>query len=206
MNYIYDVTLNFNNKLYDYYDWNAEDIITNIKKIPFFKIPTKQLKKINNNKILFDKQFLKTIENKTETYEGKTIKYSSLLSDGKYTIAIKIDNKLQKSSLPLNQQIEITNIIKKQKQSNLNIIILKKEKQKYYKTRYEIENKIYIDKELKNIQKEKNTNKLSYICLECFGKSEKDINKAIYKIKKEIIKNNDNLNKIYEILKLINQT
>ena len=35
MNYIYDILLNFKNKLYDFYDWNINDDITHIRKIPF---------------------------------------------------------------------------------------------------------------------------------------------------------------------------
>lgn len=204
MNYIYDVTLNFQKKLYDYYDWNKKDKITNIKIIPFIKTTTKNLKLIIENKIKFNNNFLNIIKNKTETYNDK-IKYAFLISDGKKTIAIKINHKLLKSSLPLDEHDEITKIINKTPIQKVKIKIIKKEKINNYKTRFEIENENYIKKELSIIKNNNDKNKLSYICLECFGKSEFNIENALYKIKKEITKRNDNFHKIIKILKITNQ-
>ena len=34
MNYIYDILINFNENLYDFYDWNLNDQIDHIRKIP----------------------------------------------------------------------------------------------------------------------------------------------------------------------------
>ena len=38
MTYIYDILLNFNEEYYEFYDWNKEDTIVHIKKIPIYKI------------------------------------------------------------------------------------------------------------------------------------------------------------------------
>ena len=38
MTYIYDVTLNFNEILYDFFEWNNSDTLTHIRKIPMFKV------------------------------------------------------------------------------------------------------------------------------------------------------------------------
>ena len=38
MNYIYDILLNFNDMLYDFYDWNVKDNILHIRKIPLIQI------------------------------------------------------------------------------------------------------------------------------------------------------------------------
>ena len=38
MNYLYDILLNFNLRLYETYEWERNDQITHIRKIPFFKI------------------------------------------------------------------------------------------------------------------------------------------------------------------------
>ena len=51
MNYIYDILLNYNKKLYEFYDWNLSDSIVHIRKIPIFKISTNQLIDLVNNKI-----------------------------------------------------------------------------------------------------------------------------------------------------------
>ena len=42
MNYIYDVLLNFNDKLYEFYDWNKSDDVKHVRRVPIFKISTKQ--------------------------------------------------------------------------------------------------------------------------------------------------------------------
>ena len=38
MNYIYDILVNFKETLYDFYEWNKNDNITHIRKIPLFRI------------------------------------------------------------------------------------------------------------------------------------------------------------------------
>jgi len=43
MNYIYDVVLNFQKEYYDFYDWNKNDNIYHMRKIPILKINSKQL-------------------------------------------------------------------------------------------------------------------------------------------------------------------
>lgn len=59
MNYIYDILLNFHNMLYDFYDWNLNDNIINVRKVPLFKISSNQLKEIKENVVKFDYNFLK---------------------------------------------------------------------------------------------------------------------------------------------------
>ena len=38
MNYAYDLTLNFNKKYIDFYEWNKEDNLEYYVKVPIFKI------------------------------------------------------------------------------------------------------------------------------------------------------------------------
>ena len=211
MNYIYDIFLNLQPIPYDFYDWNKDDKIIHVKKIPAFKISNYDFKNIKNNIISVDKSFLKAINNKTFLFKNNQtskINTSALFSNGKDIIAIKFNkNKINqlKSTLTIDDYQDIINIINKQKEIKINYKIVKKIKPAIFKTRLEIENEKYIYNELKKIYNHNNYKKLSYICLECFGKSEEDINKAVKKIKKEIIKKNDNFNKIITIFKTINQ-
>ena len=63
MNYIYDVILNFQKEYYDFYEWNKNDNIYHMRKIPIIKINNKQFFEIKNNTIRFDEETLKfTIE------------------------------------------------------------------------------------------------------------------------------------------------
>ena len=97
MNYIYDLLLNFNEKIYDFYDWNKTDNIRHIKKIPIFKISSSKMKIIKNNKIYFDKTFLDKIYKKTEEFtikKNRYINYACLFTDGLEVIGIKYDKKI----------------------------------------------------------------------------------------------------------------
>ena len=75
MNYIYDLLLNFNEKIYDFYDWNKTDKIIHIKKIPIFKISSSKMNIIKNNKICFEDSFLEKIYRKTEEFMNRKNKY-----------------------------------------------------------------------------------------------------------------------------------
>ena len=71
MNYIYDITLNFNEEPYNFYEWNEEDNIEYYIKVPVFKVEDEVLHDFIKNKILVSKNFLNKIYNKTEIYGKK---------------------------------------------------------------------------------------------------------------------------------------
>ena len=62
MNFIYDILLNFNKNFYEFYDWNREDHIDHIKKIPVFKIPSSDMEMIRMQNIQVSNEFLEKIE------------------------------------------------------------------------------------------------------------------------------------------------
>lgn len=204
MNYIYDIYLNLNETLYDFYDWNKNDKITHIKKIPIFKTDESILKTIIHNIFSINKDFLSNIHNKTEIWNfNKKIDYCCLFSDGNSIISIEFNKNgksIKKSFLYVDEELEILETIYKLKEKNIDINILKEETN-ILKTRNQIKEEKFINKELKNIDE----NKLNYIYFECFGK--KETNKQI------ILKNINNISKnskiyknLYDILKLTSTT
>ena len=38
MKYAYDVVLNFNDEFYNFYEWDTDDTIAYVKKIPIYKV------------------------------------------------------------------------------------------------------------------------------------------------------------------------
>lgn len=200
MNYIYDIYLNLNNTLFDFFDWNKNDKIVHIKKIPLFKLKENTFKLICNNSVKVDIDFLNNLCNKTELFkEKKYINYCSLFCDNNNIIAIEFDsngNSIKKSHLFIDEELEILETISKRKIEEINFKIVKKE-ETLFKTRKQINEDNFINNELKNIE----TNKLNYLYFECFGKQEKN--------KKTILKNINNLSRnsktyknLYDILKL----
>lgn len=196
MKYIYDLELNFKNKYYDFYEWEKKDKITHIKKIPSYKVTDEDIYNLKYNYIKINKDFFQNKKN-----------YTSIFSNGQTIIAIKFDNNGYnkfKSDINIEEQEEIINLINNQKTIKLNYKIIKKEKIEF-KTRLEIENKNKIIKKITKIYNNKEYDKIDYIFLECFGNINNTIEKKYNKIKKEIIKGNDNFYKIYNIFKLISQ-
>ena len=206
MNYTYDIYINFQNSFFDFYEWNKNDKIIYIKKIPIFKVSSKTLHNLKNNKIIVDESFIKKIENKTKIVKDKQLKYCAIISDEKDIVSINFTKNginSQKSSIRIEDQEKIINTIKKQKINTIKYKTIIKNKITF-QTRLEKTNENILLKKINNIHKNNKNQIINYIYLECFGKKEKDINKATKKIKKEITKTNDNFYKIVNILKLIN--
>lgn len=183
MNYIYDILLNFHDKLYEFYDWNVDDNIINIRKIPIFLIPHKNLNDIKENEIIFDKSFLEQVKNKTEIFIGrniKNIKYAFLLTDGFDIIAIKIGKKINYSSLQIEDELDILEDINL-KEKEINYYVMSK-KRNILKTRKQIEKENKIINKLKELKKENNYSKISYLYYECFNEKEKNIDKILNKL------------------------
>ena len=51
MNYIYDIYLNFNNIPYDFFEWNKNDNLIHLKKIPIYKVKTEVFNLMYSNNI-----------------------------------------------------------------------------------------------------------------------------------------------------------
>ena len=62
MNYIYDILINYQDVLYDFFDWNSDDKIEHIRKIPVFRLNPKIFDKIKNYKIKVNNEFLSKIK------------------------------------------------------------------------------------------------------------------------------------------------
>ena len=211
MNYIYDVLLNFQKEYYDFFDWNQNDNLYHMRKVPIIKVTNLNLKEIKNNIIKFDNNILNLINNKAERFSKNTIskqKYIFIISNENECLALKLNKNgiiTHKSSLLPNEQDDIIEISKIQKITTLNYKIIKKQPINNFQTRFELENKKFIIEELDKIYKQNNFLKLNYLCLECFNHTEPTINKAYLKLKQEIQKANKNFIKLYNIFKIINQ-
>ncbi len=191
MDYIYDIVLNFHENYYEFYEWKSTDKIINIKRIPIYKISTKDYLNIKNNYTTIDKQSLPKqnkmflITNGIEVMGllldnlGKVIKKSSLIFEESDEIIE--DKDLLKL---INIKYKIDKIIK-----NPNISRLSKEKSNY------------IESYLNSIDKEKDEYILKYIYYDIYNEEESDLNKLYNKL---LDLSKEDKNKMYECLKRIN--
>ena len=204
MNYIYDIYLNFNKNLYDFFDWNKSDKLIHVKMIPIFKVSEDEIKKIINNNIKLEKKYLNYVYNKSIIWnKSEKNKNYALFCDNNNVIAIEFDNygkSINKSSLLIDDELEILETTYKLKSKNIEFKVLDKNKI-LLKTRKQIKEEEFINKELKNIDNKK----LEYIFFECFGIHEKDRKKTINKLL-NLSKNSKTYKDLYNILKLTSTT
>ena len=204
MNYIYDIYLNLNETLYDFFDWNKNDKLIHIKKIPVFKVSEETIKDFIHNQIKINEELLLQIYNKTEVWNmsGK-INYCALFSDNNTILVVdfnKNGKSIKKSFLFIDEELEVLEITNKLKERFIDYKILNKEKN-IFKTRKQLKEEDFINKELKNMDE----NKLNYIYFECFGKHKKN-KKTMLDTLNKISKNSKTYKNLYDILKLTSTT
>ena len=197
MNYIYDIFLNYNSLVYEMFEWNKEDKIFHIRKIPFIVINSFDLYNLINKKIIVNSNFLTKIYRKTEVFNKKIIvnsnfltkiyrktevfnkkdtyylDYCFLTTDKNEVVAFKMDkNGLIKeySKLLVEEEIEVLNYSDSLSPQIIEYNIISDKKQMYFRTRNENKIKKFIYKELKLIQND--PDKINFLYLECFGKTE----------------------------------
>ena len=66
MDYYYDVLLNFQERYCMFYEWDENDALDYVKKIPLLHVSAKAFEDLRQKKIKVEKEFLSAIENKTK--------------------------------------------------------------------------------------------------------------------------------------------
>ena len=203
MKYIYDIILNFNDKYYDFFEWNDKDNIEYIKKIPVFKVSNEVIRDLKIDKIQVDLEFLENIYNKTDIYTNigiNKVEYICLFCSNDSVIGVEFNSKgisMYKSDLLIDESLDIIDYCSNIKEIKLNYKIIDYEKIKFI-TRKE-ENMInFIKRELKYINESKDIDKLKYLYYECFNKESKNLN-IIVDLEKYML---ENPIKLYNLLML----
>ena len=199
MNYIYDILVNFKYPLIEFYDWNIDDDILNIKRIPLSKISSKDLNVLKYHKFKID---ISDIKGLTKIFNDRKKSYTSIIyTDGNEALVFNFNDKgicISKSDLLLNEENDILDNSVSLKETIIKYEILSKDKIDLYKTRNQVEITKYL---LNQINKIDDLDKLNYIYYECFNEH-KNISKTklINRIKG---KWDDKYYKIYDFFKSI---
>jgi len=205
MIYVYDIILNWssNNELYDFFEWELNDELENVKKMPLIKIDSDILDKMFNYDFYIKKDLLGRIDNLTETYfTNKTglIKYACLFTDGLRALAVKFDedgNGILKSKLLLDEEQEVLMLSSKLNRYDIEIETCSSKKSLSFETRHEKEIRTVLLEDLNNCYNNCNFDKLKYLYFECFDDEESDSEVAFNKL----VKSMDNgINKVHHKL------
>jgi len=211
MIYVYDIILNWidGDKIYEFFEWELNDDLEHIKRIPLFKIERELFDDLLNYEFRVDKYFLEKIHDLTETYSNtkiEKINYASLFTDGTRAIAVEFDDDgkaIYRSKMLLDEEQDVMILSNKLFEYDLNIIKGEKRICDLFSTRLENEIKKILTIEIKESYKKGNVDKLKYLYYECFGKEQEDIDVVYKKLLESIDKEiNYNHNKLYEVVKL----
>lgn len=207
MNYIYDIALNFNENYYDFYEWNKNDNIVNVHKIPVFKLNDKDYINFKTNKIKCSEYFMNQIKDLTIIYLGVKNKYMCILTNGKEAFAISLNNYgiiIKRSSLILDEEDEVLELSEYLDNKEIDYEIITKLETNNFLCRSELENKKKLINKVNELYKQNNLLILKYIYYDYFEKEENNI----LKIKEYLLKDiNDNWNekhyKLFELIQII---
>lgn len=210
MNYVFDVCLNFNKELIDFYEWNNEDEILYFLKIPVFKIEEELMGDFINNDIKVDSLFLKKIYNKSQIYFKKSNRannYSCIITTNRCSIGLNFNEKgyiVGKSYLSLEEETEVTEFAKFIKYSIIDYKVTRRNsiKEKYL-TRKEKDDILYIENHLNNLLKNNRNDELKYLYYEVFDDKLDDNVRIRAKLDNILHINDKKREKILEILKYV---
>lgn len=179
MIYIYDILLNFSDAiLYEFYEWNTNDHIDNMKRIKLAKISKKDFDLFLNYKIKIDSDFLLKIFKTCEVYLNKGIEvldYCVLFSDGVRVLAMEFNkNGVSecKSKLLLDEEEEIASLATNLEFTEIKFELIKEDVMNRFLTRKEIKMRKYLINEIKDSYRNKNLNKLKFLYTEYFDYNE----------------------------------
>ena len=190
MTYIYDVILNFTSSNYfDFFEWNKSDSLINLKKVPIICVDENTLYDFINFKIKVSNKLIREIEDKSiflKKYKNK-YNYCVILSSKERSIGIcfeKNGNILYKSSMLLDEEDEANKIAYKLKKTYIKYKKYKVNKNKIL--RCDLNKKNIILKEIYDIYKNNEIDKLKYIYYELYNKELTDIEKIYHDLTKNI--------------------
>jgi len=208
MIYIYDILVNLSNTLYEFYEWNKNDDIVHIKKMPLIRVDSKIINDLYNYNIKVDKDFLNMILYKTDKYDFKKIKYLVCFSDGKRCIVLEFNDKCEvkkRSKLLLDDEEEVNNYILKTDIYKLNYELLDKINDKELLTRKECKIRDILINDIDKSYKDNDVSKLEYLYYEYFDKKKENIDVMYSELRDSFNNfNNKHLN-LYNVLLLEKQ-
>ena len=204
MSYIYDILLNFNKKLIEYFQWEETDNIKYVKKIMLFRTTTEIIKDITSFEVLLDSNFTNNIPKYDINNSEESIKIC-LISDSKIAVGLYIKNNkvLFLSRLLLDEEYDALESSKSLEITNIKYQKLKpRKKQKNNLTRKEEKIREVLLKKITSLYKKQKNEELRYLYYEYTNK-ESDNVEHIYNYLKNSLNNfNSKHLDLYSILSI----
>ena len=161
MNYVYNVGVNLKDKLYNFYEWNSEDIIERFNKLEVFNVDDKTYDDILKMRIKVNKVFI---------YRIKNNKLTCIFTNDIDTICVRFDmygEIKQISKLDLEEESEILSEINIKDKYSLEYELIDKSNNYSFNTREEDRIIEYINNYL--IDNKNNEELIDYLYSEWFS-------------------------------------
>lgn len=206
MSYIYDILLNFNKNLIEYFEWEDTDNIKYVKKIMLFKTTTDVIRDIANYEVLLDSSFTGNIPKydiNNSREEGKIC----LLTDENIVIGLLIKNNKVEfiSRLLLDEEYDALETASHITTTRINYKKLKqRNRDKSNLTRKELTIKQNLLQKIEVLYKNKKVEELKYLYYEYTNKENKNIDYIYNYLKNSLTNFDKNHINLYNILNMSN--
>lgn len=207
----YDILVNFKKSAYEFYEWEKDDDIKHVKKIPIFKVSSDVIIDFLYKDITVNNDFLNNILNKTEIYNNRKIQmisYACLLYCNDICLALIFDsngNVIGRSKLLFDEEDEIIFKGEKQKNEEIKYSITSALYKIDFFTRNERKSVNILSRYINEKYKNKKYDELKYVYLECFNNDIQNTEIMYLKLKSSIEKGNfkiiEKMNQIIKLLK-----
>lgn len=184
MNYYYDLTLNFDmENLWEFYEWEETDLLSDVKKIPLFRVNFETMKDFLVNHIKVCQSFVNDIAHKTIFRDMTEDVFASfLISDSKNSLAVMINEEgyvIALSKLLIVDDNNINEYIYTLMECEIPYEVLGLREKKTC-LRQEEKLKHFIKVELQTLMDSENVQKLQYLYYEWFQQEEECIDKMYH--------------------------
>lgn len=208
MNYVYDILSNFNQELYDFYDWDKNDNFTHLRKVPSFKVSKEVLVDLMFKKVKIKGNLLKLIKDKTQVFtkEGvDVIEYCFIVSDSLNALGVILDEDgvvYKRSKFLVSEELEINKCLKTSKIYNVEYNLLSSKTHYSNMTRNEEKVTNLILNELELIMD--STDKIDYLYYEWFNtnKGKNKYKKLVSSIKSSYTSKHEYILELLNLLKI----
>ena len=208
MNYVYDILSNFNQELYDFYDWDKNDNFTHLRKVPSFKVSKEVLVDLMFKKVKIKGNLLKLIKDKTQVFtkEGvDVIEYCFIVSDSLNALGVILDEDgvvYKRSKFLVSEELEINKCLKTSKIYNVEYNLLSSKTHYSNMTRNEEKVTNLILNELELIMD--STDKIDYLYYEWFNtnKGKNKYKKLVSSIKSRYTSKHEYILELLNLLKI----
>ena len=205
MVYVYDIVLNLNDELLEFFEWEDSDKIKYIKKVPLVKTDDTFIYNLIKNNIKLEDNFIDSIKNKTVYYDNKEKNYPIIIfANGDLAIALLIkDNKtFLYSRLLLDEEYEVMNIASRLSTTKINYIVINKKDINNNLTREERRIKDVLLNEIKYLYNNNKLDKLNYYYYEYFNELNNNKEDVYKKLISSLNKIDDKHLKLLEVVNL----